>query len=182
MSLALAVPIKDGRRNVPPAPGIIASLVSGRATVDVDPKTRKVVVRASSRPPPNAPEETAEIVGMGRKERRVKVSRRVVRNCFVLDFGQYWCYRRAEVKDILVSTHSQPLLQVCASAECLIGLGSQNQSSCRTILGLIADLLDLLTEVGKQLSRDRISCCRAIEREDAYVASVWCGYSGHFYR
>lgn len=86
MSLALAVPIKDGRRKVPPAPGMIASLVSGRATVDVEPKTRKVVVRASSRPPPNATEETAEIVGMGRRERRVNVSRRVVRKCFVLDF------------------------------------------------------------------------------------------------
>jgi len=84
MSLALAVPIRAGRRNVPPAPGIMASLVSGSATVDVEPKTRKVVVRASSRPPPNATEEMAEIVGMGRRERRVKVSRRSVRNCFVL--------------------------------------------------------------------------------------------------
>lgn len=63
---------------------MMANLVSGNATVDVEPKTRKVVVRASSRPPPNATEEIAEMVGMGRRERRVNVSRRVVRNCFVL--------------------------------------------------------------------------------------------------
>jgi len=65
---------------------MIANLVSGNATRDVDPKTRKVVVKASSRPPPNATEEIAEIVGMGRRERRVKVSRRRVRKCFVLWF------------------------------------------------------------------------------------------------
>ena len=66
---------------------MIANLVSGKATVDVDPKTLKVVVRASSRPPPNATEEIAEMVGMGRRESRVNVSRRVVRKCFVLCFS-----------------------------------------------------------------------------------------------
>lgn len=63
---------------------MMANLVSGNATRDVEPKTRKVVVKASSRPPPSAREEIAEIVGMGRRERRVKVSRRRVRKCFVL--------------------------------------------------------------------------------------------------
>jgi hypothetical protein len=63
---------------------MIANLVSGSATVEEEPKTRKVVVKASSRPPPNATEEIAEMVGMRRRERRVKVSRRRVRNCFVL--------------------------------------------------------------------------------------------------
>jgi hypothetical protein len=88
ISLALAVPISAGRRNVPPAPGMMANLVSGNATVDEDPKTRKVVVRASSRPPPNATEEIAEMVGIRRREMRVNVSRRRVRNCFVLCCGQ----------------------------------------------------------------------------------------------
>jgi hypothetical protein len=78
------VPIKAGRRKVPPAPGMIANLVSGSATVEEEPKTRKVVVKASSRPPPNATEEIAEMVGMRRRDRRVKVSRRRVRNRFVL--------------------------------------------------------------------------------------------------
>jgi hypothetical protein len=98
--------MRAGKRKVPPAPGIMANLVSGNATVDVEPKTRKVVVRASSRPPPNATEEIAEMVGMGRRERRVKVSRRVVRNCFVLDLGVSTCLPLHEVR----ATHSSPLI------------------------------------------------------------------------
>lgn len=42
-------------------------------------KIRNEVVRASSRPPPNAVEEMALMVGMGRVEIAVKVARRVVR-------------------------------------------------------------------------------------------------------
>ena len=47
-------------------------------------KTRKVVARASSRPPPRASEATALMVGMGRAERSVRVARRVWRKCCVL--------------------------------------------------------------------------------------------------
>ena len=50
---------------MPPAPGMMPSRVSGRATRALDAKTRNVVVRASSSPPPNAREETALMVGMG---------------------------------------------------------------------------------------------------------------------
>lgn len=46
--------------------------------------TRKWVASASSRPPPRAREEIAEMVGMGRVEREVKVVRRVKRNAAVL--------------------------------------------------------------------------------------------------
>jgi hypothetical protein len=124
---------------------MIANLVSGSATVDVEPKTRKVVVRASSRPPPNATEEIAEMVGMGRRERRVKVSRRVVRNCFVLAFVLVSVFQEGK-GDILISTHSQSLLQICTSTECLIRLRSQDQSSCRSIFALIRNFLDLLAQ------------------------------------
>lgn len=64
---------------MPPAPGTIARRVSGKPTVAEEEKTRKEVVRASSRPPPNAVLEMAEMVGMGRVEIAVKVARRVVR-------------------------------------------------------------------------------------------------------
>lgn len=47
-------------------------------------KTRKVVARASSRPPPRATEETALMVGMGRAESWVRVARRVWRKWVVL--------------------------------------------------------------------------------------------------
>ena len=46
---------------------------------------RKVVLRASSRPPPRAREETALMVGRGRDERVVRVSRRAVRKAWVLE-------------------------------------------------------------------------------------------------
>ena len=45
--------------------------VSGRETTVRAPKTRKVVERASSRPPPKAEEEIAVMVGMGRSVRLV---------------------------------------------------------------------------------------------------------------
>lgn len=50
----------------------------------VDEKTRKLVARASSRPPPKALLLTALIVGMGRLARLCKVRRRVVRNAVTL--------------------------------------------------------------------------------------------------
>jgi hypothetical protein len=62
-----------------PAPGIMARRVSGSATTAVDARTRKSVHRASSRPPPKAELATAEMVGIGRVERRVKVWRSFVR-------------------------------------------------------------------------------------------------------
>jgi hypothetical protein len=75
-----------GRRYVPPAPGMMASRVSGRATVVVDANTRRCVVRASSRPPPNAGAASADIVGICNCEMEVKVPRSVVRKFAVLAF------------------------------------------------------------------------------------------------
>ena len=46
---------------------------------------RRVVARASSRPPPRAREEIAEMVGMGRVEMEVRVERRWVRKAVVLE-------------------------------------------------------------------------------------------------
>lgn len=78
-----------GRRKVPPAPGMMPSLVSGRPTVALEERTRKWVERASSRPPPRAREEIAEIVGIWRLERSVKAPRRSERNLAVLRCCQY---------------------------------------------------------------------------------------------
>lgn len=52
-------------------------------------KTRRVVVRASSRPPPKAVLEIALRVGMGRVEIAVKVARREVRKFLVLGVGDW---------------------------------------------------------------------------------------------
>lgn len=75
--------MRAGSRYVPPAPGMIASRVSGSATVVVDAKTRRCVVRASSRPPPNAGAARADMVGMGRVDMEVKVPRREARKLAV---------------------------------------------------------------------------------------------------
>jgi hypothetical protein len=48
-------------------------------------KTRKLVHRASSRPPPKAVLEMALMVGTGRVERRAKTERREVRKARVLE-------------------------------------------------------------------------------------------------
>jgi hypothetical protein len=63
---------------------MIPSLVSGRPMVALELRTRKWVDSASSRPPPRAIEEMAEMVGMGSDERLVKVVRRLRRNAAVL--------------------------------------------------------------------------------------------------
>jgi len=78
---------------VPPAPGTIPRRVSGSATLAVDAKTRRLVVSASSRPPPKAREESAVMVGIGRWESEVKVLRREKRKSVVL-------------KRAMVSSHS----------------------------------------------------------------------------
>lgn len=62
----------------------MASRVSGSPTCALELKRRKVVLRASSRPPPRAREETAEMVGRGRVERVVRVVRRLWRKVCVL--------------------------------------------------------------------------------------------------
>jgi hypothetical protein len=62
----------------------MARRVSGSPTMAVELKTRKLVQRASSRPPPKAVLLIALIVGTGRVERRVKTERREVRKDRVL--------------------------------------------------------------------------------------------------
>lgn len=86
-------PIKAGRRYVPPAPGMMARRVSGSPTVAVEAKTRKLVASASSRPPPKAVLEIAEMVGIWRVERRVSVALREVRNVWILSYPSVYTSR-----------------------------------------------------------------------------------------
>lgn len=59
---------------------MIARRVSGRPTMVEELKTRKWVVRPSSRPPPRATEEIEEIVGIGSAEMSRNVPRSLARN------------------------------------------------------------------------------------------------------
>ena len=63
---------------------MMASRVSGRATVVLEAKMRMWVVRASSRPPPKAGAARADIVGIESWEMEVRVPRNVVRKFAVL--------------------------------------------------------------------------------------------------
>jgi hypothetical protein len=63
---------------------MMARRVSGRATVAVEANTRKLVQRLSSRPPPKAVLPMAEMVGIGRVDRRVKVLLSLVKNLATL--------------------------------------------------------------------------------------------------
>ena len=58
----------------------MARRVSGRPTAAVEANTRKLVQRPSSRPPPKAVLLMAEMVGIGRVDRRVKVLLSLVKN------------------------------------------------------------------------------------------------------
>lgn len=86
-----------GSRYVPPAPGMMPRRVSGRATTALLLKTRRCVVRASSRPPPKASEETAEMVGTGSWVMELKAPRSLERKSAVLFDARrgvsvcFWC-------------------------------------------------------------------------------------------
>jgi hypothetical protein len=66
---------------------MIASLVSGRATVVFEAKMRICVVSASSKPPPKAGAARADMVGIGSREIEVNVPRREARKLAVLDYN-----------------------------------------------------------------------------------------------
>ena len=114
---------------MPPAPGMIASLVSGRPTVALEARRRKVLLRASSKPPPRASEEMALMVGMGRRERVVRVVRRVVRKVLVLRarvsfrlFVDAGLGRGGGGGNVLWAFPPRPPFQIRPGAETVVGL------------------------------------------------------------
>ena len=63
MSIALALEIARGRRWVPPAPGMMPSLISGWPNLAVSAAMTMSHIIASSQPPPRAKPATAAITG-----------------------------------------------------------------------------------------------------------------------
>ena len=84
-----------------PAPGMMARRVSGRATVAVEANTRKLVQRPSSRPPPKAVLPMAEMVGIGRVDRRVKVLLSLVKNWATLLMSYQHTDTRCTIKSTI---------------------------------------------------------------------------------
>ena len=64
MSMALALPTARGRRCVPPAPGMMPSLISGWPNFALSAAMMKSHIIASSQPPPSAKPLTAAITGL----------------------------------------------------------------------------------------------------------------------
>lgn len=108
-----------GSLYVPPAPGIMPSRVSGSPTCAVDAKTRMLVQRASSRPPPRARELIALMVGIGRMERAVKVLRRLARKAAVLlvELANCPAASEADISMIVSVGYAQELRNAYSSAE-----------------------------------------------------------------
>jgi len=65
-SLALATPINRGNRYVPPAPGMIAKLVSGKPIIELTVAILISHAKANSNPPPRAGPSMSAIVGIDR--------------------------------------------------------------------------------------------------------------------
>jgi hypothetical protein len=151
-----------------PAPGMMARRVSGRATVAVEANTRKLVQRPSSRPPPKAELPMAEMVGIGRVDRRVKVLLNLVKNCATLfvsyqHTGRMCCTIESGCL-LLFRRHAQSLLQVGASAEGIVGLAGQDQSSRAALAALFVQALYDSAQFTQQLLRDGVSCFGTVER------------------
>mmetsp|Transcript_14982 Transcript_14982/g.21663 ORF Transcript_14982/g.21663 Transcript_14982/m.21663 type:complete len:218 (+) Transcript_14982:1564-2217(+) len=81
-SFARAAPMVLANRWVPPAPGRMASDVSGSPMWVEEDTTRRSAARASSRPPPRATPSMAAIVGMGRVAKSEVRFRRRVTKCW----------------------------------------------------------------------------------------------------
>lgn len=116
---------------MPPAPGMMASLVSGNATVAVELKTRKLVLRASSRPPPNALLDIAEMDGIGSWDRRVNVPRSFARNTATLEIMYQYLYALSYSRpSLLFLAHPNPFFQISTSTKGIVHLAGQYQRSC----------------------------------------------------
>ncbi len=64
MSIAFALPMARGSRCVPPAPGMMPSLISGWPKRALSAAMMKSHIIASSQPPPSAKPATAAITGL----------------------------------------------------------------------------------------------------------------------
>ncbi len=71
---ASSTPMMRGRRTVPPQPGRMPSLVSGRPTLAAVLMTRKSQARQISKPPPRAKPLIATQLGKGRSCRRLRLA------------------------------------------------------------------------------------------------------------
>jgi hypothetical protein len=78
---AASGPIRRGRRCVPPAPGMIPSLISGRPIRADGAATRPWQAIASSRPPPRAAPPIAATTGFGLASSRSRMSGRLGGRC-----------------------------------------------------------------------------------------------------
>ncbi|CSA97763.1 Uncharacterised protein [Vibrio cholerae] len=73
ISIALSAPIKRGRRTVPPNPGMMPSLVSGKPMLVVASPIRKSVASTHSQPPPSVWPFNADKVGKGKSSNLLKM-------------------------------------------------------------------------------------------------------------
>jgi hypothetical protein len=152
----------------------MARRVSGRATVADEARTRKSVHNASSRPPPKAELATAEIVGMGRVERRVKVLLSLVKKAAtLLDISQHrvsdsWAYTF-----LLFRGHAQALFQIRTSTKGIIALAREDQSTRTTLAILLVQALNNTIQLAQKLCRNSIASLGTVKRQHCDSASMW---------
>lgn len=146
-------------------------------------KTRKVVERASSKPPPRAREERAVMEGMGRLEMSRRVRRRFVRKARTL-----WVlvlrHEQKGKKGSLRLRHAPPLLQIRPSAKHALDLTRQHQRSHPsrrqgTCVAGVADECDFGGELGEEAKGDGVAIVGGREGEDADGAGVGGGEVGY---
>ena len=73
---------------------------------------------------------------------------------------------------VLFLRECSALLQVGAGAEAGVDLAGENECSCRPRLAFVVNAVDLLVQLRKQLSRNRIARCGPVHGEDANVPRV----------
>jgi len=182
-------PMSAGRRYVPPAPGMMASRVSGSATTALEPKTRRCVVRASSRPPPNAGAARAAMVGIRSREREAKVARREARKAAVLgterepwlvETRHRFSQNKLQWKQYpLFLGKTRSLLEIGARAKARVHLAGENQRPCCARVPLVVHALHLRAQLAEQLPRNRITRARPVQRQDSYPATMRRGDVGN---
>lgn len=111
--------------------------------------TRKLVQRASSKPPPKAVLPMAEMVGIGRVERRVKVLRSLARNSATLQSLSASNPSDSTYKTtLLFRRHAQAFLQISSRAKGIVALTGDDQRPGAALSLLFMQAFDNTIKLG----------------------------------
>lgn len=135
---------------------------------------------ANSNPPPKAILLTAEIVGMGRVDKREKVERRDFKKFLVLQIVSHLIHIHISFLQayLLILSEAQSLLQIRTRTECIVTLTGEDQGTGAALLSLGMQLLYDSAQLSQQLGGNGIAGFGTVQREDGDFTGMRSGDVG----